>query len=272
LESIQADANRKRSEATVERDRREDGTFEPSSTTTSGTSGRDGHQKGELTKALASHTNRGAVIRGDWLIEHGRPYCEPVIEGTLSFTEARRLAKREELPDKIAEIPPGLYRVFYADPPWSYGNMGLDNYGHAERHYPPMSIDELCAMPIADLAAENSVLFLWVTSPMLEVAFQVVAAWGFEYKTSFVWDKVRHNMGHYNSVRHELLLVCTRGSCTPDVSKLHDSVVVCERTDQHSEKPEVFRQIIEELYPNGDRLELFARRIVPNWKAYGNEL
>ena len=77
-------------------------------------------------------------------------------------------------------------------------------------------------------------------------------------------------MGHYNSVRHELLLVCTRGSCLPDVAKLFDSVQSIERT-AHSAKPEEFRQIIDTVYPYGERIELFARRHVAGWAAWGLE-
>ena len=85
-----------------------------------------------------------------------------------------------------------------------------------------------------------------------------------------IWDKVKHNMGHYNSVRHEFLLVCTRGSCQPDERKLFDSVQTIERTE-HSKKPEEFRQIIDTIYPYGSRIELFARRPSEGWEAWGNE-
>ena len=76
-------------------------------------------------------------------------------------------------------------------------------------------------------------------------------------------------MGHYNSVRHEFLLVCTRGSCLPDVPKLFDSVQSVERT-AHSEKPAEFREIISTLYPHGNRIELFARQTTEGWTTYGN--
>ena len=167
----------------------------------------------------------------------------------------------------------GKYKLIYADPPWKYGSgsPGLDYYGPAERHYPAMSIAELCALQIKDIAQANAVLFLWVTSPLLDECWPVIKAWGFEYKTSFVWDKVKHNFGHYNSVRHEFLLVCTRGSCTPDVKELFDSVQSVERNDQHSEKPEAFRKIIDTIYPHGKRLELFSRCKVQGWDQWGNE-
>lgn len=165
----------------------------------------------------------------------------------------------------------GIYRVVYADPPWDYGNKGLDDYGHADRHYKSMSIDELCAMPVAQHVEENAVLFLWVTSPLLDECWKIIEAWGFEYRTSFIWDKVKHNHGHYNSVRHELLLVCARGSCTPEIPDLHDSVISIER-GEHSEKPEYFAELIDKLYPSGNRIELFARRERKGWKVWGNEV
>ena len=162
------------------------------------------------------------------------------------------------------------YRVIYADPPWSYSQkMDTPNLGGAVKHYPTMSIEEICAVPIP--AEKDAVLFLWVTSPILEDAFKVINAWGFTYKSSFVWDKVAHALGFYNSVRHEFLLICTRGKCTPDVPTRLDSVVSIERTE-HSVKPDEFRDMIDELYPLGNRIELFARRPAPGWDAWGNEV
>jgi N6-adenosine-specific RNA methylase IME4 len=197
---------------------------------------------------------------------------EQVRAGTETITKAIREVEHAKRPK--VRPPTGKYRVIYADPPWDYGNSGLQSYGHASHHYPSMTIEELCALPIADIAEKDAVLFLWVTSPLLYEAAPVITAWGFTYKTSFVWDKVKHNFGHYNSVRHELLLVCTRGSCTPDVKELHDSVQTIERSEKHSEKPEEFRTIIDGLYTSGARIELFARGTHPGWegwKKWGNE-
>jgi len=183
-----------------------------------------------------------------------------------------RVAKFEnaKLDKTIPQPIEGKYRIIYADPPWKYNDKLIDGYGPAEFHYPTMTIQELCGLPIKNITEDNAVLFLWVTSPLLEECFAIIHAWGFEYKTSFVWDKVKHNMGHYNSVRHEFLLVCTRGSCTPDNLKLYDSVQSIERTD-HSVKPEEFRNIIDDIYPNGKRIELFSRREIAGWNRWGNE-
>lgn len=189
--------------------------------------------------------------------------------GKKTVTAVRRTVKRA-VAAKAAKLPDAKFRIIYADPPWKYGDQLTESYGPTKFHYPAMSVTELCALPVEQLCSPDAVLFLWVTSPMLEAAFLVIKAWGFRYKSSFVWDKVKHNMGHYNSVRHEFLLVCTRGSCTPDNPKLYDSVQCIERSG-HSEKPEQFRGIIDALYPHGKRIELFARKQTEGWSAYGNQ-
>jgi N6-adenosine-specific RNA methylase IME4 len=194
---------------------------------------------------------------------------EKIVDGAKSVVDATRLIRKEE----VHETPTieGKYRIIYADCPWNYGNKLVDGYGAAENHYPTMSIKELCELPVKEIAEDNAVLFFWVTSPLLEECFPVINSWGFKYKTSFVWDKVKHNMGHYNSVRHELLLICTRGSCLPDSTKLLDSVVEIERSQTHSEKPEEFRNIINTLYTFGSRIELFSRKNVEGWNTWGNQ-
>ena len=205
------------------------------------------------------------------------------VQKELSTSGAISLAKNIEREKKSEEtVTPkieGKYRVIYADPPWKYDADFMDKYGHAKSHYATMDMDELCALPIKEIAMPDSVLFMWVTSPKLHWAFPIMNAWGFEYKTSFVWDKIKHNFGHYNSVRHEFLLIGGRGSSTPDSRELHDSVISIERL-KHSEKPQYFRNLIDILYTSGDRIELFARRkaensvISPNifWDSWGSEV
>jgi N6-adenosine-specific RNA methylase IME4 len=170
---------------------------------------------------------------------------------------------------------PEKYSVIYADPPWQYTSG--DQHGTEEQdtvlgdHYPSMSLAEICDLPVKQMAAENAVLWMWVTSPTLEESFEVIRSWGFKYKASMIWDKVAHNVGNYVSVRHELLLICTKGQ-PPKVPKLVDSVVEIDR-GEHSRKPEYFRELIEELYPSAKRIELFRRGDVPEgWDAWGNEV
>ena len=200
--------------------------------------------------------------------------------GEMTIPQAKQAKKQQERIQKIEEteaanesapIEQRRYRVIYADPPWKYGNTMPEYFDEQAHHYPLMTVNEICEMPIDEIAMDDAVLFLWVTSPILAESFDVIRAWGFKYKSSFVWDKIKHNMGHYNSVRHELLLVCTRGSCTPDKKQLFDSVQSIERT-RHSEKPAVFREIIDTIYPRGPRIELFARTSAEGWDTYGNEV
>jgi len=204
-------------------------------------------------------------------IQERRPdLLEKVKTGELTIPQAKREIIRDDV-NKSAKLPSDKFRIIYADPPWKYGNTMPDYFTTQEDHYPLMTIEELCSMDIESIVDENAVLFLWTTSPILEESFQVVRAWGFKYKSSFVWDKIKHNMGHYNSVRHEFLLVCVRGSCQPDVQKLFDSVISEERTE-HSKKPEKFREIIDTIYPFGKRIELFARDHHDGWNEFGNQL
>ncbi|MBA7638281.1 hypothetical protein ES703_45934 [subsurface metagenome] len=162
------------------------------------------------------------------------------------------------------------YQIIYADPPWQYGDKLIKGYGAAEHHYSTMSIKELCKVKLPNID-NNAVLFLWVTSPLLEESFEIINAWEFKYRSSFVWNKVKHNYGHYNSVRHEFLLVYTRGSYLPESKKLLNSVQTIERSFRHSQKPGIFRHLIELMYPTGNKIELFARHKVPGWDHWGDE-
>jgi N6-adenosine-specific RNA methylase IME4 len=201
--------------------------------------------------------------------------------GTMSINEAYKEIKKEEIELKRKEIRETFekqdveikdkkYRIIYADPPWKYGNSMPLGTTEPQDYYLLMDTMDICAMPIKDITEKDAVLFLWSTSPHLPEALEVAKAWGFSYKTTFIWDKIKHNMGHYNSVRHEILLVCTKGACTPDVKRLFDSVVSEERTE-HSKKPNVFREIIETIYTYGNKIELFARETPEGWDVFGNQ-
>lgn len=207
---------------------------------------------------------------------------EKLATGEVSINEAFKVVRAKEIEERREQLIKSLekqdlkptekkYRIVYADPPWKYGNAMPEYVTEPKDYYLLMDTNEISAMPIKDIVEKDAVLFLWSTSPHLPEALEVVKAWGFNYKTTFIWDKIKHNMGHYNSVRHELLLVCTRGACTPDVKKLFDSVVSIERTE-HSKKPEFFREIIETLYTFGNKIELFAREAPKNWDVFGNQV
>lgn len=206
---------------------------------------------------------------------------------------------------------PVTYSILLADPPWSYGCWSGKSSRTADAHYPLMTTDEICAMrsQVDGWAAENCALFLWVTAPLLADGMRVMDAWGFTYKTfglvwvkttkrpaitydqtvALSWERARQRirrlpavldqngnirtthigMGHYTRANAEIALLGIRGKMRParrDVSQL-----ILAPVRAHSQKPDEQYERIEAMYPDGPRLELFARRRVPGWDAWGNE-
>lgn len=164
------------------------------------------------------------------------------------------------------------YPIIYADPPWRYENppIGASNRS-IENHYPTMTLEEICNLPVAELATEDSVLFLWATAPKLAECMDVIKAWQFEYRTCLVWYKKKIGMGYHARNNHELLLISKRGSVpAPEVSTRPASVVEADRT-AHSEKPDIFYEIIESQYPDLPKIELFARNAREGWERWGNQ-
>jgi N6-adenosine-specific RNA methylase IME4 len=210
-----------------------------------------------------------------------------VKSGEIKPTVALRDVKRSEVSAKIAALPAGKFRLIYADPPWKYGDerAGLDKEGTAAAaQYPTMPTSQICELApdgrhVSDLAAADSVLFMWATFPLLEDGLQVIKAWGFKYKTAFVWDKQRSNIGNYHDARAELLMIATRGSCPIEIDTRPKQVQSIAR-GKHSAKPEEFRELVESLYPKAiirekgkeRAIELFRRGESPKgWKIWGNE-
>ena len=180
----------------------------------------------------------------------------------------------------IAEISKGnvelnvavRYPVIYADPPWRYENppMGASSRS-IENHYPTMSLEEICAMPVADLATDDAILYLWATAPKLEECLKVIAAWGFVYRTNFVWIKDKIGMGYHARSQHEILLIAKRGNIPPPAVADRVSSVVSAARGAHSEKPEEFYGLIESFYPTLPKIELFCRSPRDGWAVWGNQ-
>jgi len=136
-----------------------------------------------------------------------------------------------------------------------------------------MSTEELCAVPVAaDLATPDAVLFLWTATSILPEALRVLEAWGFRYVTNVVWVKDKIGVGHWVRNQHELLLIGRRGGFpTPEPAKRPSSVIEARRRE-HSRKPDEAYELIERMYPEMPKIELFARRARPGWAAWGNEI
>jgi N6-adenosine-specific RNA methylase IME4 len=156
----------------------------------------------------------------------------------------------------------------YADPPWRYDRSPR---GAAARHYETMSVDEIAALPVADLAADACHLHLWATHSFLFEARRVMEAWGFEYKGVFVWVKPHHQMGtgYYWRGAAEFLLLGVKGGLTFQDRSLPNWL--CLDRAEHSAKPGRVRELVERASP-GPYLELFGRRAQGGWVVFGNEI
>lgn len=159
------------------------------------------------------------------------------------------------------------FGTIYADPPWAYGNQGTR--AATENHYDGSSIEDICALPVARMAAERSHLHLWTTNGFLFEAKQVIEAWGFEYRSCFVWVKPSIGIGNYWRVSHEFLLLGVRGGLTFEDKSLRSWGEFPRGA--HSEKPEQIRRMIERASP-GPRLELYGRRAVDGWTVWGDQI
>lgn len=202
-------------------------------------------------------------------------WLQRAVDRGWAATELHRQIARGQIPDRIAALPAGQFRVLYADPPWQY-NDARRTGDHRQStgvldHYADMDLGQLAALGVEQIAAPDSVLFCWATVPLLPEALATVAAWGFAYKTHFVWDKGHGSFGTYHDAEAELLIVATRGSCTPEADRKEKQIQRWPR-GRHSAKPEQWRALIDRLYPSGPRIELFRRgECPPGWVVWGAE-
>jgi len=172
------------------------------------------------------------------------------------------------------------YQIIYADPPYKFQTFKDDTASRwVGDKYPLMHFDDLCGLPLPQIADGNSALFLWVTMPFLNKGIELVSKWGFVYKTvAFTWIKTNTNsmglfwgMGYYTRSNAELCLLGIRGN--PLERKSHSvHSVIMSPVQEHSKKPSIVREKIVELFGDLPRIELFARQKVEGWDCWGNEV
>lgn len=189
--------------------------------------------------------------------------------------KAERRAQREaELAVRQKALPQRRFGVIVADPEWRFEPWsritGMDRA--AENHYPTSVTSVIAERDVPSISAADCILFLWATVPMLPQALLVMGAWEFDYKSHQVWVKDRIGPGYWFRNQHELLLVGTRGNVPAPAPGQNTSSAVTSPRLGHSEKPEVFLEMIEALYPNMPKIELNRRGPArPGWAAWGNE-
>lgn len=203
-------------------------------------------------------------------------------EGYTNFKDLKKTVTRSENREKrlenLKQISTGnaelstekTYPIILADPPWRYQHQ-VRECDHIENHYPTMSLEEICCLPVAELATDPAVLFMWVTSPKAQEAMQVLEAWGFTYKTQAIWDKEIMGMGYWFRQQHELVYVATRGNFPPPSGPVRRRSVYREKKTEHSVKPAWLHDYLEEAYPELNKIELFARSARPGWDVWGNQ-
>lgn len=172
------------------------------------------------------------------------------------------------------------FSTILADPPWQFQNRTGKVAPEHRRlsRYPTMTLDDICALPVADLADEPAHLYLWVPNALLPEGLEVMRAWGFDYKSNLIWRKIRKDggsdgrgVGFYFRNVTEIILFGVRGKNARTLAPGRRQVNYLEsRKREHSRKPDEQYEIIEACSP-GPRLELFSRGARPGWEAWGNQ-
>jgi N6-adenosine-specific RNA methylase IME4 len=221
-----------------------------------------------------------------WIEKNVLRQKELTLSGLLKIGKQTREEKElEELRAKGHQDQPGLikdlgtvlhdWRCVYADPPWSYGDSKVPG-GGVGHQYSTMTLDDIAALPIGDLAHPDGChLWLWTTWPMIreQAPHKILDAWGFRWVGEIVWKKLSKTGGRFFGVGRwlrpstEVLVLAVKGKM-PLLSKKQLDTCFEQPVLGHSTKPEFFRKYIEELSPE-KRIELFARRAVPGWFRWG---
>lgn len=160
------------------------------------------------------------------------------------------------------------FGCIYADPPWLYDNQATR--AATGNHYGGMTVEELCALPVPALAADNAHLHLWTTNAFLFECPRIFAAWGFEFRSSFVWVKPQMGIGNYWRNSHEILLTAIRGDAKRFNDHSMQSWLQCDR-GAHSAKPEQVRAMLQRASA-GPYLEMFGRQVAQGWTVWGNQI
>lgn len=175
-------------------------------------------------------------------------------------------------------LPNKKYNIIYADPPWSYRDKASAGNRGASFKYDVQDHKWICDLPVENISDDNCVLFMWVTMPQLPNVFEVIKAWGFEYKTcGFTWvkkNKIKDSwfmgMGNWTRSNSEICLLATKGKPKRVSASVHS--VVDTPIERHSKKPDIVKDRIVHLCGDLPRIELFARQKTEGWDVWGNEV
>jgi len=183
-----------------------------------------------------------------------------------------KLAAKRELAEEIRAnpivTPDGRYQVIVSDPPWKYDTRAEDTSHRGKNQYPDMTTEEICGLPVASLAQDDCILWLWTTNAFMRDAYRCLDAWGFREKTILTWDKELIGLGDWLRNVTEHCILAVKGQ--PVVSLTNQTTIIREKRREHSRKPLAFYEMVEALCP-GSKLEMFARTPRDGWASWGAE-
>lgn len=240
------------------------------------------HEQPFLTRDVLSRFRRMAEHRRFWL---------PVLEEkSLSRKQALDIIdnalKQDDAPGETCTVEDlhalvlsgKRFGTIYIDPPWRYDNQGTraatnNHYRAGENNTTAgMTVGQIAEIPVGELAARDAHLHLWTTNGFLFECPKLFEAWGFEFRSTFVWVKPEMGIGNYWRNSHEIMLTAIRGNAKRFEDHSLKSWIECSRGgSRHSTKPEQVRHFIERASP-GARLELFARNTADGWTVWGNDI
>ena len=175
------------------------------------------------------------------------------------------------------DLPNKKYSVIYADPPWQYDSNRFLR-GNVNKKYDVLTHEDLCQIPVSEISEDDCLLFLWVVSPRLPKCIEVGESWGFKYITiGFVWDKGVPMVGHYTLSETELCLIFKKGKIPKPRGARNMRQLIEARKGPHSVKPLEAKNRIQKMFPEQDKIELFARPGLlkygdHNWDYWGDEV
>ena len=214
---------------------------------------------------------------------------QPITGYSKYNPEAKRRTKKNPLKELYPALPNKKYSVIYADPPWDYGgkmqydkssiktiNTGFEKnvfISAATFKYPTVKLNDLKMLDVQSITEDDCILFMWTTGPQMSNSIELGEAWGFEYKTvAFVWDKQVHNPGRYTLSQTEFVLAFKKGKFPTPRGARNVRQLVSVHRGEHSEKPEIVIDGITKMFPEQNKIELFARRNYFGWDNWGLEI
>ena len=232
-------------------------------------------EAGEVKVSVASDIATLPIDEQQDIVARGEQEILEAAKAIRGKREARRQKQRLDELSRMADPNPALetgqrFPVIYADPPWQY-ERPVSHSRKIENQYPVMTLEAIQSLPVMEIATDSAILFMWATSPKLEESLSVMGCWGFTYRSCAVWDKQVMGMGYWFRQQTELLLVGIRGQMPAPSPSSRAPSLISEKRQKHSQKPDRVYVIIEAMYPDLPKIELFCRQPRPGWVSFGNQ-